>query len=245
MAKTKTKTSAEFTIVDGRLSFPVLETPKAFREGLTPRFEATFLLDPTTAAHAALIKEMKAAIGKLALDVYGEIPREIASGETVALHNNVVTTRDPDTGAVISVTQAKKYSGYKDMYYLVTSTPAEVVDKKAKPQVPVIVYMPDGRTIDYYKGRPPIINRAKRPVREGQPEFPYGGCYVNAIVSFWAQDLALGFGPRINANLLAIQFSKDGESFGRGQIDVNERFTALEDATPTSRTAVPAGFLGD
>jgi hypothetical protein len=237
MAKEKTKTSEQIRLDKVRLSFPVLWVPKPFREGLRPRFEATFLLDPTNAAHAASLKILKGVIKQLTLDAYGEIPEGIASGADVALHNN----------SRADGSQIKKYAGYAGMYYLVTATPAEVLDPKAKPMVPKVTRLPNG-DIDYYNGQPPVLNGLKRPVREGQPQYPYGGCYVNALVSFWAQPLALGYGPRINANLLAVQFAGDGESFGRGQVDTDAAFEAVEDlpspveAAATERRAA-GGFL--
>lgn len=234
----KTKTSPEIKIRRARLSFPVLWTPKPFREGQVPRFEATFLLDPTNADHKATIREMKQAIAKLAQEAYGDIPPEILDGSAVALHNNVVSTINQETKAVIT-SQQKKYAGYKDMYYLVSAQPCEVVDRKAKPVVPKVTYLPNGQ-IDSYVGQPPVIGKKRQPVREGQPEAPYGGCYVNAIVSFWAQQLSAGFGPRINCNLLAVQFAADGESFGRGGIDVDSNFEAIEDS-PTTTDQLPAG----
>jgi hypothetical protein len=128
------------------------------------------------------------------------------------------------------------------MYYLVTAQPADVVDRKAKPQVPIIIRLPDGG-IDYYKGQPPVVDRNKRAVREGQREYPYGGCYVNALVSFWAQRLSAGYGPRINCNLLAVQFSRDGETFsGRAEIDTDDAFEAIGDVAGADAAAA-GGFL--
>lgn len=46
----------------------------------------------------------------------------------------------------------------------------------------------------------------------------YPGCYVNAIVTFWAQGAESGFGKRVNANTAGIQFAKDGEAFGNGKV---------------------------
>ena len=50
---------------------------------------------------------------------------------------------------------------------------------------------------------------------------PYSGCYVNASISFWAQDNK--FGKRINANLRGVQFVRDGVAFsGGGTASVDE-----------------------
>lgn len=44
----------------------------------------------------------------------------------------------------------------------------------------------------------------------------YSGCYVNAIVRFWAQDNK--WGKRVNASLEGVQFLEDGEAFGAAGI---------------------------
>ncbi len=62
------------------------------------------------------------------------------------------------------------------------------------------------------KDRPPVVNRKRMPVAEGDAQCPYAGCYVNVSVTFWAQDNQ--FGKRVNAQLNSVQFVKDGEPFG-------------------------------
>lgn len=58
--------------------------------------------------------------------------------------------------------------------------------------------------------RPTTIDRDRTVVVEEDEKF-YAGCYVNASIDFWLQNNQ--FGKRVNANLLGIQFIKDGESF--------------------------------
>ena len=48
----------------------------------------------------------------------------------------------------------------------------------------------------------------------------YDGCYVTAIIGIWAQDNK--FGKRINANLLGVQFKKDGDPLASGVEKVND-----------------------
>lgn len=58
----------------------------------------------------------------------------------------------------------------------------------------------------------------------------YSGCYVNVKVELWGQDNQ--FGKRVNAKLLAVQFSDDGESFDGSYVSEEtaaEGFGALED----------------
>lgn len=77
------------------------------------------------------------------------------------------------------------------------------------------------------KKRPTVIDRDKSPLVEEDGK-PYSGCYVNAIISLWAQNNA--YGKRINGNLLGVQFYKDGEAFGSGPIDVSGDFEEYDDA---------------
>lgn len=63
------------------------------------------------------------------------------------------------------------------------------------------------------KGRVTVIDRDKSPLTEADGRI-YAGCYVNAVITLWAQDNS--FGKRINAELCGIQFSKDGDAFGGG-----------------------------
>ena len=58
----------------------------------------------------------------------------------------------------------------------------------------------------------------------------YGGCYVDILLRPWWQDNK--FGKRVNANLLAVQFKKNGEAFGEGRItedDADEVFEGVGD----------------
>ena len=68
------------------------------------------------------------------------------------------------------------------------------------------------------KKRPLVIDQEKTPLAEADGK-PYAGCYVNAIVSLWAQDNQ--FGRRINAQLDGVQFRADGEPFGDGGISAD------------------------
>ena len=63
------------------------------------------------------------------------------------------------------------------------------------------------------KKRPLVIDRDRSPLTEDDERI-YAGCYVNAIIEIWAQNNA--YGKRINANLMGVQFVKDGQPFGDG-----------------------------
>lgn len=60
----------------------------------------------------------------------------------------------------------------------------------------------------------PGVYDADRSVLTDEDSRPYAGCYVNARVSFWAQDNQ--YGKRINAELNGVQFAADGDAFGGG-----------------------------
>lgn len=75
-------------------------------------------------------------------------------------------------------------------------------------------------TRDQSNGRPLIVNKKPKNA-DGTPNtltqtdgVIYGGCYVNATVELWAQNNK--FGKTIRAQLLAVQFLKDGVAFGGG-----------------------------
>jgi hypothetical protein len=59
-------------------------------------------------------------------------------------------------------------------------------------------------------GAPLIIDRDKAPLGPNAGR-PYGGCYVNAVVEIYAQD---GENKGMRCGLTAVQFFRDGDSFG-------------------------------
>ena len=58
----KNVTSEKIPLTNVRLSFPALDKPKAFKEGIEPKFEASFLLDPTNKDHAAAIAKISPSL---------------------------------------------------------------------------------------------------------------------------------------------------------------------------------------
>lgn len=99
----------------------------------------------------------------------------------------------------------------------------------------------DGDEIDYdgYAGhwsvkasnnkRPMVIDKDKTPLTQDDDRI-YAGCYVNVILELWAMDNQ--WGKRINANLLGVQFAKDGQPFADGvsaSVDDFDLVTDLDD----------------
>ena len=75
------------------------------------------------------------------------------------------------------------------------------------------------------KKRPTLDNRDKTPIVE-EDNILYGGCYVNASIDIWIMDNS--YGKKVLASLNAIQFVKDGESFGT-KSDGADDFEDLDD----------------
>lgn len=172
-------TSDVIKLPAARLSFPRLFKPKAFREGQDPRFEATFLLDPSDKAHAKVIKQIEDAADSIVEEHFGKKkPKKIE-----------LCFGDGDE---------KDYDGYEGMFYISTSN----------------------------KTRPTVVARDRTPLVEEDGK-PYAGCYVNGSITLWVMDNE--FGKRVNANLRAVQFVKDGEAFGVKPVDADEEFDVLDD----------------
>ena len=91
-----------------------------------------------------------------------------------------------------------KYDGYAGMFYLAASN----------------------------KVRPTVVNRRREPVQEGDQQAPYSGCYVYGSITLWLQNNS--YGKKINANLRAVQFEKDGEAFGMKPVNAEDEFEPLE-----------------
>lgn len=73
--------------------------------------------------------------------------------------------------------------------------------------------------------RPKVIDRDKSVLAEDDGK-PYSGCYVNAVLDLWVQNNS--YGKRVNANLLGVQFFKDGEPFESGSVADDDDFDEYE-----------------
>lgn len=174
-------TSEKITIPFARLSFPKLVKARAFEEGQEPRYEASFLLDPTHPGHAKTIKLIKETAATICKEHWnGKVPRDLK----------------PCFG---NDGMGKEYDGYPGMFVLSSN-------KKQS----------DGRVL--------ILDGNGNPVEAGEPGFPYGGCYVHATISLWTNEHPKG-GKRVQANLRAIKFAKDGEPFSSvAPVDADNEF---------------------
>lgn len=75
--------------------------------------------------------------------------------------------------------------------------------------------------------RPAVVDQKVNPVTEEDGKI-YAGCYVNATVEIFGYKHQLG-GNGVSAQLRAVQFVRDGESFGAGRVDASEEFDEVKD----------------
>lgn len=88
-------------------------------------------------------------------------------------------------------------------------------------------------------------------ISEKDPMFPYAGCWANVLVNPWAQGpdgKPNKFGKRVNAEILAVQFLRHDEAFGRAAAPIKlEEFPTVEtngaDAAPPAAAAGSAASL--
>lgn len=83
------------------------------------------------------------------------------------------------------------------------------------------------------KTRPAVVDHDLNPITEEDGKI-YAGCYVNATIRLWVQNN--NWGKRVNAELRAIQFLKDGESFGAGKVNVEDEFDTISDGSGEEST---------
>ena len=100
-------TSDVIKLKNVRLSFPHLFKPKAFEKNQDPKYQATFLLDPSDKDHAKAIKEIKAQAKKVLVEKFGEMPEK---GDYKLCFG--LADKHP---------KKKKYEGYEGMFYIATS----------------------------------------------------------------------------------------------------------------------------
>ena len=87
-----------------RFSFPVIWRPKAYAEGKDPKYQATFLLDPSDKAHAKMIKEIIGSFKAVCKEAFGD-------------HKGV----DRQFGYADKHNKKKEYDGYKGMFWIATA----------------------------------------------------------------------------------------------------------------------------
>lgn len=100
-------TSEIIPLKNVRLSFPHIFKAKSFEQGKEPKFQATFLLDPSDKDHAKVIKEIKKQAKAVLTEKFGEVP----SKDELKLCYGFADKHP----------KKKKYDGYEGMFYIQTS----------------------------------------------------------------------------------------------------------------------------
>lgn len=72
--------------------------------------------------------------------------------------------------------------------------------------------------------RPAVVDGKRNPVMEEDGKI-YAGCYVNVVVEIYGYHHKESGSKGVSASLMAVQFVKDGPSFGGGgKVDVDKEF---------------------
>lgn len=159
--------------------------------------------------------------------------------------NFLIPKADFNSGKVIGVYKGKRYPLKQALQLAADEAKEKKWGPKAKwPKLkPDRVFLRDGDLEDWEgyadqfyisasaqpADRPSVITNRKDangdwiPAEPGGKAAPYSGCYVNGTIVIWAQDNE--HGKRVNAQVKAVQFRRDGEAFGAAAVDVNEEFT--------------------
>lgn len=76
------------------------------------------------------------------------------------------------------------------------------------------------------QGRPLVIDQQRNPLQPADGK-PYAGCFVNALVEFWAQDDPKY--PGLRSTLVGVQFARDGDAFSGATVAKPEDFDTVEE----------------
>ena len=196
-----------------RLSFPkVIEaTSSSFSPDAAKKFSADFILDPKSEDIARFMGE----VGKMATEKWKE-----QASAVLQLCQAERKLRCYGKGdEKIDKKTYQPYDGYAGMAYISANSNE---DRPPKIMRPV-----DGKEAANAMERQDLARKL------------YGGCYVNAVVRCWPQDNQ--FGRAVRCELIALQFSKDGDSFGEGSVDVGSMFKGSAPAgEPAAPSALPS-----
>ena len=156
-----------------RLSFPHLFRPKAFQVGQDPKYQATFLMDPSDKAHAKAIKTIKKEAKRIAIEAFGDVPKGLKKCFGLAENDETKS----------------QYDGYEGMFYVATSnTDRPVLAGKKRDRLDEV----DGPTL-LYAGA--YVNTV---ITLWVQDHPQGGKRINAnlrIVQFVKNGEPFGRAP--------------------------------------------------
>ena len=183
-----------------RLSFPKLvEAAQQPQFPNSPKkYSADLILTPDSNDYKLFMQE----VGNIATakwkDQAGAILQMIQGDRRLRCYGTGAEKLDKNT--------MRPYVGYEGMLYITTSADEE--------HAPVII-----------RENGSEIANSNTLERQTAARKLYGGCYVNAAVRPWAQDNQ--FGRAVRCQLIAVQFSKNGDAFGEAPPDLAGKFGAI------------------
>jgi len=198
-----------------RLSFPKLIEPSAAQDNAAKKFSADFILAPNDPQ----LGKFMAEVNKLATEKWKEhaaaVLGVVQTDRKLRCYGNGSEKVDKKT--------YKPYSGYEGNAYISANSNED--------RPPQIMRIADGKVA------------ANAIERQELARALYGGCYVNVALRPWAQDNQ--FGRAVRCELVAIQFSKDGEAFGEPAPDLSMFGAVTPAAAPAPMPAMPfPAFMG-
>lgn len=93
------------------------------------------------------------------------------------------------------------------------------------------------------KRRPQVLNKDKSVVT-AEDDIVYAGCYVHVLIRPWKQQHPK-YGKRVNANLVGVQFARDGDRFGEEPVDATNYFDDEDDGKSKSKAKAKAKSKAD
>lgn len=199
-----------------RLSFPKLieASSSGFAEGAAKKFSADLIINPNDPQLAKFMAEVAKLASEKWKDHANAVLQLIQTDRKLRCYGNGNEKVDKKT--------YKPYLGYENMMYLSANSNED--------RPPQIIRPMDGKVAANNIERMELARNL------------YGGCIVNAAVRPWAQDNQ--FGRAVRCELVAVQFSKDGEAFGEPAPDLS-MFGAVPAAPATPMPAGPfPSFFG-
>lgn len=191
-----------------RAAFVRLDKPRPFEEGAEPRYETTFLLDPSSEAGKKDLKTLLSAAAKIAKEKWGVVPKELKRvASEIGIPGITYDPKAKDDGIKFERLyngDTKEYDGFAGMWVLAT----------------------------HNTEKPAVVDRKGNVVHPGEDQFPFSGCYVRGSITWWTQDNK--YGKAIGVNLRGVQWVKTGEAFSGASIDPEGEFDALDDEVDDS-----------
>ena len=190
-------------ITNARLSFPRLPEPQKTVSPETGKERISYNCELILAPNDPCFAQFMAKVQEMAVARWKEHAVQV-----LTMVNADRKLRCYGNGAEkVNKKTFQPYDGYAGCVYITAGreTPPQVIQA-------------DGKPID------PSNTMAYQQLTRGM----YGGCYVNAAVKPWLQENKFGRGVR--CDLVAIQFTRDGEPFGEGAVDASGMFAPVAKA---------------